>query len=191
MSRAVQLIRLWKDFLLRSLLLLDLCYLCLCGLRAPLEFAWHPALSLAHSSKGPVLLWAKKIYIPWERGGELAQIYEHRLQWQGPGSCYLTFEQRMWKKIGDGGNRKLEQQRGGERMRNEWDTGWSKIKKKCYGNGGSSFMADKAKETKSSLHPSINSLKKGNDLQWSLKQEVQMETSQRLWHYLTSVICFV
>lgn len=64
---------------------------------------------------------SEKIYTPWKRGGELAQIYEHRPQWQGTGSCYLTFEQRMWKKIGDGGNRKLEQQRGGEGLRNEWD----------------------------------------------------------------------
>lgn len=38
---------------------------------------------------------SEKIYTPWKRGGELAEIYEHRLQWQGTGSCYLTFEQRM------------------------------------------------------------------------------------------------
>lgn len=33
-----------------------------------------------------------KIYTPWKRGGELGQIYEHKPQWQGTGSCYLTFE---------------------------------------------------------------------------------------------------
>lgn len=47
---------------------------------------------------------SEEIYTPRKRGGELAQIYERGLRWRDAGSYYLTFEQRMRKKIGDGGD---------------------------------------------------------------------------------------
>lgn len=95
---------------------------------------------------------SEKIYTPWKRGGELAQIYEHRLQWQDTGSCYLTFEQRMWKKIGDGRNRKLEQQKGGEGLE-EWmrhELIWN-LKLKKFVIGEANFWVIRLKRTKSSI----------------------------------------
>lgn len=59
--------------------------------------------------RSPFINWAgalasEEIYTPRKRGGELARIYERGLRWRDAGSCYLTFEQRMWKKIGGGGD---------------------------------------------------------------------------------------